>query len=71
LLDSFAEKARQAGRHPSRLSMPALHDFRKALDRLNAAIRFLAAPTLRTASRLTANAAMRSATSSGPPMMQR
>ncbi len=41
LLDSFAEKARQAGRHPSRQSMPALHDFRKALDRLNAAIRFL------------------------------
>ena len=41
LLDSFAEKAKQAGRHPAQLSMPALHDFRKALDRLNAAIRFL------------------------------
>ena len=41
LLETFAEKARQAGRHPGRLSMVALHDFRKALDRLNAAVRFL------------------------------
>ena len=41
LLDTFAAQARQAGRHPTRLSMPALHDYRKALDRLNTAIRFL------------------------------
>ncbi len=41
LLDTFAAKARKAGRHPKRLSMNALHDFRKALDRLNAAVRFL------------------------------
>jgi len=41
LLDSFAKMAQQAGQHPAQLSMPALHDFRKALDRLNAAIRFL------------------------------
>ena len=41
LLETFAAKARQAGRHPGRLSMVALHDFRKALDRLNAAVRFL------------------------------
>ena len=41
LLDKFAEKANRAGRHPGRLSMVALHDFRKALDRLNVAIRFL------------------------------
>ena len=41
LLDTFEAKARQAGRHPGRLSMVALHDFRKALDRLNVAVRFL------------------------------
>ena len=41
LLEIFAAKARQAGRHPGQLSMVALHDFRKALDRLNAAVRFL------------------------------
>ncbi len=41
LLETFAAKARQAGRHPGRLSMVALHDFRKALDRLNTAVRFL------------------------------
>ncbi len=41
LLDKFAAKANRAGRHPGRLSAVALHDFRKALDRLNAAIRFL------------------------------
>ena len=41
LLETFAEKAIHAGRHPGRLSMVALHDFRKALDRLNAAVRFL------------------------------
>lgn len=41
LLDTFAEKAKRAGRHPEGLSMPQLHDFRKALDRMNAAIRFL------------------------------
>jgi triphosphatase len=41
LLDACAARARQAGRHPTRLSITALHDFRKALDRLNAAIRFL------------------------------
>lgn len=41
LLETFAAKARQAGRHPGQLSMVALHDFRKALDRLNAAVRFL------------------------------
>ncbi len=40
-LDTFAAQARRAGRHPTKLSMPALHDFRKALDRLNTAIRFL------------------------------
>ena len=44
LLDKFAKKARRAGRHPGQLSMVALHDFRKALDRLNAAIRFLGSP---------------------------
>ena len=43
LLDAMARKARRAGRHPERLSMAGLHDFRKALDRLNAAIRFLGA----------------------------
>ena len=41
LLDKIAEKARRAGRHPGQLSMLELHDFRKALDRLNAAVRFL------------------------------
>ena len=41
LLDKFAAKANRAGRHPGRLSAVALHDFRKALDRLNVAIRFL------------------------------
>ncbi len=41
LLAKFAAKANRAGRHPGRLSPVALHDFRKALDRLNAAIRFL------------------------------
>ena len=41
LLDRFADKANRAGRHPGRLSAVALHDFRKALDRLNVAIRFL------------------------------
>lgn len=41
LLDKIAEKADQAGRHPGRLLMPELHDFRKALDRLNVAVRFL------------------------------
>jgi len=41
LLDKFAEKANRAGRHPGRLPMPELHDFRKALDRLNIAVRFL------------------------------
>ena len=41
LLDTFAAKARHAGRHPGRLSMDELHDFRKALDQLNAAVRFL------------------------------
>ena len=35
------EKADRAGRHPGRLPMPQLHDFRKALDRLNVAVRFL------------------------------
>ena len=41
LLDKFAEKANRAGRHTGRLPMPELHDFRKALDRLNVAVRFL------------------------------
>ena len=41
LLDSFTVKAKQAGRHPEGLSMSELHDFRKALDRMNAAIGFL------------------------------
>ncbi len=41
LLDKFAAKANRAGRHPGRLSPVALHDFRKALDRLNVAVRFL------------------------------
>lgn len=41
LLDKIAEEARQVGRHPMQQSMIELHDFRKALDRLNAAIRFL------------------------------
>lgn len=44
LLDKIAEKADRAGRHPGRLPMPELHDFRKALDRLNVAIRFLGSP---------------------------
>ena len=41
LLDKIAEKADRAGRHLGRLPMPELHDFRKALDRLNVAVRFL------------------------------
>ena len=41
LLDKIAAKANRAGRHPGRLSVVELHDFRKALDRLNVAIRFL------------------------------
>lgn len=41
LFGAFAAKARQAGRHPARMSMQELHDFRKALDRVNAASRFL------------------------------
>ena len=44
LLDKIAEKADRAGRHPGRLPMPELHDFRKALDRLNVAVRFLGSP---------------------------
>ena len=44
LLDTFAARARHAGRHPGRLSMNALHDFRKALDQLNAVVRFLGSP---------------------------
>ena len=41
LLDKFAGNANRAGRHPGRLSMQELHDFRKALDRVNVATRFL------------------------------
>ncbi len=44
LLDKIAEKADRAGRHSGRLPMPELHDFRKALDRLNVAVRFLGSP---------------------------
>lgn len=42
LLEQISGKAEKAGRHPLKQSMIELHDFRKALDRLNAAIRFLA-----------------------------
>lgn len=41
LLEKIVEKAGRAGRHPGRLPMPELHDFRKALDKLNVAVRFL------------------------------
>ena len=71
MLDTFAAKARQAGRHPGRLSMDALHDFRKALDRLNAAVRSLgSAPIPPPPWRPIASAATLSATSPAPRMIR-